>query len=154
LYPLHKMKLGQVTDRVRRGVCRLEGGFLTGERVVRRLAAILAADVVGYSRLMGRDENGTLARLANWAEVGTAVACSPPTPGQSVLAPHGQADTFHPSVAATLASPEVACPPARSAVDVRVGPVVQSIAHTLLTSSGLSIMAQTPEEMNPHPAPK
>jgi TolB-like protein/class 3 adenylate cyclase len=36
---------------------------LTGERVVRRLAAILAADVVGYSRLMGRDENGTLTRL-------------------------------------------------------------------------------------------
>jgi adenylate cyclase len=36
---------------------------LTGERVTRRLAAILAADVVGYSRLMGRDEAGTLARL-------------------------------------------------------------------------------------------
>ena len=32
-------------------------------RVARRLAAILAADVVGYSRLMGRDEPGTLARL-------------------------------------------------------------------------------------------
>jgi adenylate cyclase len=29
----------------------------------RRLAAILAADVVGYSRLMGRDEAGTLAAL-------------------------------------------------------------------------------------------
>jgi hypothetical protein len=29
----------------------------------RKLAAILAADVVGYSRLMGRDESGTLARL-------------------------------------------------------------------------------------------
>ena len=29
----------------------------------RRLAAILAADVAGYSRLMGRDEAGTLARL-------------------------------------------------------------------------------------------
>jgi TolB-like protein/class 3 adenylate cyclase len=29
----------------------------------RRLAAIVAADVVGYSRLMGRDETGTLARL-------------------------------------------------------------------------------------------
>jgi class 3 adenylate cyclase len=29
----------------------------------RRLAAILAADVVGYSRLMGADEDGTLARL-------------------------------------------------------------------------------------------
>ena len=29
----------------------------------RRLAAILAADVVGYSRLMGADEEGTLAAL-------------------------------------------------------------------------------------------
>src|SRR5712672_126689 len=29
----------------------------------RRLAAILAADVVGYSRLMGADEGGTLAEL-------------------------------------------------------------------------------------------
>jgi class 3 adenylate cyclase len=29
----------------------------------RRLAAILAADVVGYSRLMGTDEEGTLERL-------------------------------------------------------------------------------------------
>jgi adenylate cyclase len=33
------------------------------ERVQRRLAAILAADVVGYSRLMERDESGTLSRL-------------------------------------------------------------------------------------------
>jgi adenylate cyclase len=33
------------------------------DRVERRLAAILAADVAGYSRLMGRDEAGTLARL-------------------------------------------------------------------------------------------
>ncbi len=33
------------------------------ERVERRLAAILAADVVGYSRLMGADEEGTLAAL-------------------------------------------------------------------------------------------
>ena len=32
-------------------------------RVERRLAAILAADVAGYSRLMERDEAGTLARL-------------------------------------------------------------------------------------------
>jgi adenylate cyclase len=30
----------------------------------RRLAAILAADVAGYSRLMGEDEGGTLKRLA------------------------------------------------------------------------------------------
>ena len=34
-----------------------------GERVERRLAAILAADVAGYSRLMGQDEAGTLQRL-------------------------------------------------------------------------------------------
>lgn len=33
------------------------------ERVQRRLAAIMAADVVGYSRLMGEDEVGTLAAL-------------------------------------------------------------------------------------------
>src|SRR5690242_4249619 len=32
-------------------------------RVQRRLAAILAADVAGYSRLMGADEEGTLAAL-------------------------------------------------------------------------------------------
>ncbi len=32
-------------------------------RVERRLVAILAADVAGYSRLMGADEEGTLARL-------------------------------------------------------------------------------------------
>jgi class 3 adenylate cyclase len=32
-------------------------------REQRRLAAIMAMDVVGYSRLMGRDESGTLARL-------------------------------------------------------------------------------------------
>jgi TolB-like protein/class 3 adenylate cyclase len=36
---------------------------LSEERVERRLAAILAADVVGYSRLMGADEEGTLAAL-------------------------------------------------------------------------------------------
>jgi adenylate cyclase len=36
---------------------------LATERVERRLAAVLAADIAGYSRLMGRDEEGTLARL-------------------------------------------------------------------------------------------
>jgi len=36
---------------------------MTEERVQRRLAAILAADVVGYSRLMGEDEMGTLNAL-------------------------------------------------------------------------------------------
>jgi hypothetical protein len=32
-------------------------------REQRKLAAIIAADVVGFSRLMGRDEDGTLVRL-------------------------------------------------------------------------------------------
>ncbi len=36
---------------------------MTSQRVERRLAAVLAADVAGYSRLMGIDEEGTLARL-------------------------------------------------------------------------------------------
>jgi TolB-like protein/class 3 adenylate cyclase/Tfp pilus assembly protein PilF len=36
---------------------------MAGNRVERRLAAVLAADVAGYSRLMGADEVGTLAAL-------------------------------------------------------------------------------------------
>jgi len=36
---------------------------LTGERVERRLAAVLAADVAGFSRLSGADEDGVLALL-------------------------------------------------------------------------------------------
>jgi adenylate cyclase len=36
---------------------------LSSERVQRRLAAVLAADVAGYSRLMGRDEERTLEQL-------------------------------------------------------------------------------------------
>ena len=36
---------------------------MTGGRLERRLAAVLAADVAGYSRLMGADEVGTLSAL-------------------------------------------------------------------------------------------
>ena len=36
---------------------------MSGEQVERRLAAILSADVAGYSRLMGADEVGTLTAL-------------------------------------------------------------------------------------------
>jgi adenylate cyclase len=39
---------------------------LPGERVERRLAAVLAADVAGYSRLMGRDEERTLTQLKSF----------------------------------------------------------------------------------------
>ena len=41
------------------------------DRVQRRLAAILAADVVGYSRLMEQDEAGTLAALKARRDVDT-----------------------------------------------------------------------------------
>jgi class 3 adenylate cyclase len=39
------------------------------ERVERKLDAILAADVQGYSRLMGTDEEGTLRTLRAYREV-------------------------------------------------------------------------------------
>ena len=39
-----------------------------GLRVERRLAALLMADVVGYSRLMEADEAGTLAALRQWQD--------------------------------------------------------------------------------------
>ena len=41
---------------------------MVAERVNRKLAAILAADVVGYTRLMGADEAGTLAALKRHRE--------------------------------------------------------------------------------------
>src|SRR5215467_5649144 len=46
----------------------LTEGRLANERVERRLTAILAADVAGYSRLVGADEEGTLAQWkAHWS---------------------------------------------------------------------------------------
>jgi adenylate cyclase len=43
---------------------------MTNDRIQRRLVAILAADVVGYSRLMERDETATLTELkVRWNEV-------------------------------------------------------------------------------------
>ena len=35
----------------------------TGKQIVRRLAAIMSIDVVGYARLMSGDESGTHLRL-------------------------------------------------------------------------------------------
>lgn len=43
---------------------------LVSPRVERRLMAVLAADVAGYSRLVGADEEGTLAQWkAHWRTV-------------------------------------------------------------------------------------
>src|ERR1700678_1118847 len=44
-------------------ISSIQGAVLPDERAERRLAAVLAADVAGYSRLMGRDEERTLAQL-------------------------------------------------------------------------------------------
>src|SRR6516162_904537 len=38
-------------------------GEVSGSRVEHRFAVVMCADVVGYSRLMGIDEEGTLRRL-------------------------------------------------------------------------------------------
>jgi adenylate cyclase len=56
--------------RKKNGRCKLPvahggGALLATDRVDRRLAAILAADVAGYSRLMGADEEGTHAQFTD-----------------------------------------------------------------------------------------
>src|SRR6202030_167979 len=45
-----------------------KNGAMTEASTNRRLAAILAADVVGYSRMMGADEAGTLTALKRHRE--------------------------------------------------------------------------------------
>jgi adenylate cyclase len=69
---------------------------LTGERVQRRLAAILAADVAGYSRLMGADEVWTLRELTQRRATLDSLIAShrgriANTAGDSVLAEFGSA---------------------------------------------------------------
>src|SRR5262245_13564947 len=55
-------------DAVAEGL--LDEGLRVGDRVERRLAAILMADIAGYSRLVGADEQGTLeAWRAHWDEL-------------------------------------------------------------------------------------
>ena len=49
--------------------------FMADIRINRKLAAILAADVVGYSRLMGADEAGTLGALKRHRETIFDPAC-------------------------------------------------------------------------------
>ena len=60
-------------------------------RAERRLAAILATDVVGYSRLMGGDEEGTLAALESLREslidpkIARSIAAAPSRPRVTAL---------------------------------------------------------------------
>ena len=44
---------------------------MTSDKIKRKLAAILSADVKGYSRLMGEDEVGTIRTLTSCKEVMT-----------------------------------------------------------------------------------
>ena len=54
---------------------------MANKSIRRRLAAILAADVVGYSRLMERDEKSTHTLLmARWKEVLEPLVASPSGP--------------------------------------------------------------------------
>src|SRR5215469_3235065 len=55
--------LTQLHHTVDREFCSGAAQRMSGERVERKLAAILAADIAGYSRLMGADEEGTHAAL-------------------------------------------------------------------------------------------
>src|SRR5262245_47167722 len=57
------IRMRLVESRYSFGPCGWGSTALATERVERRLAAILAADVAGYSRLMGADEEGTHERL-------------------------------------------------------------------------------------------
>jgi class 3 adenylate cyclase len=58
--------LSPVHAASRRGVYRREETRMASDQVKRKLAAILAADIAGYSRLMGADEAGTLVRLKEY----------------------------------------------------------------------------------------
>jgi hypothetical protein len=58
--------LSPVHAASRRGVYRREETRMASDQVKRKLAAILADDIAGYSRLMGADEAGTLARLKEY----------------------------------------------------------------------------------------
>ena len=61
----HRRQRRQATadPQVSRKGLRFVGAVREEEEPLRKLAAIFAADVEGYSRLMGQDEVGTLRRL-------------------------------------------------------------------------------------------
>ena len=50
-------------------VARESGDFLSADSLPRKLAAIFYADVAGYSRLTGEDEEGTHRRLSRCLDI-------------------------------------------------------------------------------------
>jgi adenylate cyclase len=91
---------------------------LAGERVERRLAAVLAADVAAYSRLMGRDEEGTLANLKSFRK--TLVDPSIATHRGRIVKTTGDGMLveFASAVDAARCAVEVQCSVARQNADV------------------------------------
>lgn len=67
---------------------------MNAERTQRKLAAILSADVKGYSRLMGGDEAGTMRTLTAYREILTSLIGEHQgrvvdSPGDNLLAEFG-----------------------------------------------------------------
>ena len=73
--------------------------------VQRRLAVILAADVVGYSRMVSEDESGTLAQLKTLRKED----CDSRGAGDSVIAESAEAVLFMLSDAVGFITGKVIC---------------------------------------------
>ena len=118
---------------------------MAAPRVDRRLAAILAADVVGYSRLVQRDEQGTLDRLkAHRKELveplvaehggrvvklmGDGILCEFPSAVHAV--------TCAVAIQRGMAEREAAVPEAER-IRLRIGINVGDVVHEAATSSAM-----------------
>src|SRR5262245_51765341 len=117
----------------------------------RKLTAILAADVQGYSRLMGADEEGTLRRLTAYREVTDALIQQHRgrivgTAGDSVLAEFASAvDAVQCAMAIqrALTTKNADLPPARrmeSRIGINVGDVI--VEGSQIYGDGVNIAAR------------
>ena len=102
---------------------------MSERQVERRLAAILAADVAGYSRLMGEDEEGTLAALrAVRRELGdpklrsiAAASSRPPATASLSSSPASSTPCAVPSRCSGTMSVRNAATPRRAPIEFRMG---------------------------------
>jgi adenylate cyclase len=124
----------------------------TADRPVeRKLAAIFAADIAGYSRLMGADEAGTFARLKSCRElidrlIGEHRGRIFNTAGDSVVADFASAvDAVQCAVAvqealAEESAPQSAAEPMQFRIGIHVGDVIVDGAN--LIGDGVNIAAR------------
>src|SRR5262245_4782004 len=85
------VRLLAVTGRGNFAVCSLVGGEMADPSSRRKLAAILSADVVGYSRLMAANETATVETLKSYRDIITGLVVRRGgrvvnAPGDSLLA--------------------------------------------------------------------